>query len=237
MDKPNLLPIIEAQITQWDCWASERARAFLADVLRHTEASQPVDIDLAFELPCQDLAAMALESLVKATGYSADDFESISDCQHMKFSPSGFQLREYVNALLDVRSSCLMVLGHIEDAKELDREGHTECAIAEVRELIERLSVLEAAVESRHWIEEDLCRVVKSTKAEQEENRTKNQQKMQKARANKTSRHDWNAVRVLEAKLLATGKADHDLASIIQARLHVPPSTYRAWRKKRQLNH
>ncbi|AOE87948.1 hypothetical protein THL1_5401 [Pseudomonas sp. TCU-HL1] len=180
---------------------------------------------------------MALDGLVKTTGYSADDFESLSDCQHMKFSPSGFPLREYVNALLDVRSSCLMVLGHIEDAREFDREGHTECATAEVGELIVRLRSLETVVESRHWIDQDLWRVLKSAKAEQEEARTKNQKKMQKARAGKTGKHNWNAVMALEAKLLATGKADRDLASIIQARLEIPPSTYRAWRKKRQLNH
>ena len=33
MEKPGLLPIIEAQITQWDTWASERAREFLSGVV------------------------------------------------------------------------------------------------------------------------------------------------------------------------------------------------------------
>jgi hypothetical protein len=227
IEKPGLLPIIEAQITQWDTWASERAREFLSGVVSlagHT--GQRPDTIAMLELPCQDLAAMALASLVKSTGYSEDYFETRSDCLHMSSPVSGFHLPGYVGALLAVRVSCLCLLDNLEDAALFDSSGHGECAIEEARELIVRLSALEVVVEARRFVDKDLVRTVQAIKSE-------SASRMKKARENRPAMHDWDKVEKLERQLLEAGKSERDLAGIIHARLEVPKSTYRAWRKKR----
>jgi hypothetical protein len=227
MEKPGILPIVEAQITQWDCWASERAREFLSSVVGLIGHPGQLNHPAAMlELPCQDLAAMALESLTKATGYSVDYFETISDCLHMDSPVSGFHLPQYVSALLAVRASCLCVLNHLEDAALFDSLGHVACAVDETRELIERLAVLETVVEARHLVEKDLYRTVQAIKSE-------SASRMEKARANRPEKHNWLEVEKIERQLLAAGKSERDLAGIIHARTGIPPSTYRAWRKKR----
>ncbi|MDR7025320.1 hypothetical protein [Pseudomonas peli] len=227
MEKPGLLPIIEAQITQWDTWASERAREFIGSVVDLADRTdlRPDTITM-LELPCQDLAAMALESLVKATGYSEDYFETRSDCLHMGSPVSGFHLPQYAGALLDVRVSCLSVLDHLEDAALFDSSGHGACAIEEARELIARLSALESVVEARRFADKDLMLRVQTIKSE-------SASRMKKARENRPATHDWAEVERLERQLLGAGKSSRDLAGIIQARTGIPASTYRAWRKKR----
>ncbi len=226
MEKPGLLPIIEAQITQWDCGLSERAREFLsgiAGLIGRPDLGHPA---ATLEPPCKDLAAMALASLVQSTGYSEDYFETISDCLHMDSQVTGFHLPQYVSALLAVRASCLSVLNHLEDAALFDSQGHLACAADETRELIDRLAVLEAVVESRHLVEKDLFQTVQSIKSE-------SASRMKKARENRPEKHDWAEVEKLERQLLDAGKVERDLAGIIHARTGIPPSTYRAWRKKR----
>ncbi|EJM64586.1 hypothetical protein PMI29_03022 [Pseudomonas sp. GM49] len=233
MIKPDMLPIIEAHLTQWDCGESEYTREFLAGVILRAEIERaPIDIDLAFELPCQELAGRALDCLVKTTGYSPDWFESLSDCQHMKFSSFGFHLPKYVCSLLDVRSSCLLVLGHIEEARQFDPDSHAECAVEEVRELIKRLESLEMAVAERHFLQKDLHSTVEAEQAVRSEIAQKYRQKMETARAGRTALHDWAAVAKLEAELLATGKSRREFANIIERRLKIPKSTYREWRRK-----
>lgn len=227
MEKPGLLPIIQAQITQWDCWASERAREFFGGVVALMDRPEQLSQAAAMlELPCQDLAAMALESLVKATSYSEDYFETISDCLHMDSPVSGFHLPQYVSALLAVRACCLSVLNHLEDAALFDSQGHFACAADEARELIDRLTALEDVVEARHLVEKDLFRTVQSIKSE-------SASRMKKARENRPEKHDWAEVEKLERQLLESGKSERDLAGIIHARTGIAPSTYRAWRKKR----
>lgn len=227
MDKPGLLPIIEAQITQWDTWASERAREFLSGVVDLADRTdlRPDTITM-LELPCQDLAAMALASLVKATGYSEDYFETRSDCLHMSSPVSGFHLPQYAGALLDVRLSCLCLLDHLEDAALFDSSGHGACAVDEARVLIARLAALEGVVEARRFVDKDLMRTVKAIKSE-------SASRMRKARENRPATHNWAEVEKLERQLLDAGKGERDLAGIIHARTGIPASTYRAWRKKR----
>lgn len=227
MEKPGLLPIIEAQITQWDSWVSERAREFLGGVVELADRTGQQDESASMlELPCKDLAALALLCLTKATSYSADYFETISDCLHMDSPVSGFHLPLYVGALLAVRVSCLCVLDHLEEAKLFDRAAHAACAVEETRELIARLAALEAVIESRHLVEKELVRSVETIKSE-------SASRMKKARENRPAKHDWAEVEKLERQLLVAGKSERDLAGIIQARTGIPPSTYRAWRKKR----
>lgn len=128
------------------------------------------------------LAGWALDCLVKTTGYSPDWFESLSDCQHMRFSRFGFHLPEYVCSLLDVRSSCLSVLGHIKESRQFHPGGHAECAVEEVRELIKRLESLEKAVKERHWLQKDLHSTVQAEKTVRSETKQKHRQKMETAR-------------------------------------------------------
>lgn len=44
----------------------------------------------------------------------------------------------------------------------------------------------------------------------------------------------WIKVERLEAELLASGKSERDLSSIIEKRLGIPKKTYRDWRRKRK---
>ncbi|MGA3800670.1 hypothetical protein ACPCYX_23310 [Pseudomonas fluorescens] len=233
MIKPDMLPIIEAHLTQWDCGESEYMRGFLAGVILRAEIErEPIDVDLAFKMPCQELAGRALDCLVMTTGYSSDDFESLSDCQHMRFSRFGFHLPEYVCSLLDVRSSCLSVLGHIEDARQFDPNGHAECAVEEVRELIKRLESLERAVTARHSLQKNLRSLIKAEQIVRSETKQKHSQKMETARAERPVLYDWVAVAKAEAELLASGKSRRDLASIMEKRFGIPKTTYREWRRK-----
>lgn len=227
MEKPGLLPIVEAQITQWDCWASERAREFLSGVVGLIGQSGQSNYPTAMlELPCRDLAAMALDSLTKATGYSEDYFETRSDCLHMNSPVSGFHLPQYVAALLEVRVSCLCVLDHLEDAAQFDSQGHVACAVDEACELIDRLTALEDVVEARRFVDKNLFRTVRAIKS-------KSASRMKNARENRPEKHNWLEVEKLERQLIDSGKSERDLAGIIHARTGIPVSTYRAWRKKR----
>lgn len=56
---------------------------------------------------------------------------------------------------------------------------------------------------------------------------------LSQARKHRVPAHDWEAVAKLEASLLAAGKATRSLAGIIESRLGVPKTTYRAWRKRK----
>ncbi|MDH4560459.1 hypothetical protein [Pseudomonas sp. BN411] len=56
-----------------------------------------------------------------------------------------------------------------------------------------------------------------------------------KAAAEAPSRTEkWIRVERLEAELLASGKSERDLSSIIEKRLGIPKKTYRDWRRKRK---
>jgi len=100
----------------------------------------------------------------------------------MRFSRFGFHLPEYVCSLLDVRSSCLSVLGHIKESRQFHPGGHAECAVEEVRELIKRLESLEKAVKERHWLQKDLHSTVQAEKTVRSETKQKHRQKMETAR-------------------------------------------------------
>lgn len=159
MKKRDLLPIIESQLSQWDCSISQEARNFFRDELLVAHRSgKPLD-PKAIELPCQDITKMALACLVASTGYSAEDFETVSDCLHMRSSMAAHTAApQYTEALLNVLACCLFIHGYIED-------GSAELAANEVPELINRLEALERVVESRYWLEKDLHA---AAKAEQE---------------------------------------------------------------------
>ena len=156
MDKPGLLPIIESQVSQWDCGLSERARDFFNDLLlTASRTGKPLDIG-ALEMPCEDIASMAMACLVAFTGYSEEDFETVSDCLHMRSGMARHTASpQYVEAVLDVLACCLFTQNHIED-------GNVELAANEMPVLTQRLEHLERVVESRFWHEKGLYTAVES---------------------------------------------------------------------------
>lgn len=176
MEKPGLLPIIEAQISQWDCWLSERARDFLRDLLLAAQRTgTPLQLD-AMQRPCEDVASMARACLVASTGYSEEDFETVSDCMHMRSGMAPHTASpQYIEALLNVLASCLFTQGHIED-------GCAELAADEVPELIQRLEALERVVESRYWFEKDLHAAAKAERGRRAKVSASQREKAQKTR-------------------------------------------------------
>lgn len=176
MDKPGLLPIIESQISLWDCGLSERARDFFNDLLlTASRTGKPFDIG-ALDMPCEDIASMAIACLVAFTGYSEEDFETVSDCLHMRSSMARHTTSpRYVEALLDVLASCLFTQDHIED-------GCAELAANEIPELVQRLEALEREVASRYWLEKDLHAAAKSERGRRAKVSASQREKAQKTR-------------------------------------------------------
>lgn len=176
MDKPGLLPIIEAQITQWDCGLSERARDFLRDMLLTAQRTgNPPQLD-ALQMPCSDVASMARACLIAFTNYSEEDFETVSDCMHMRSSMARHTASpQYVEALLDVLASCLFIQDHIEDRC-------AELVANEIPELVQRLEALEREVASRYWLEKDLHAAVRAEHGLRANFSAKQREKAQKLR-------------------------------------------------------
>jgi hypothetical protein len=176
MEKPGLLPIIEAQTTQWDRAFSERARNFLLDLLiTARRTGKPLDIG-AMQMPCEDVANMALACLVEFTGYSEEDFETVSDCLHMSSGMARHTASpQYVEALLDVLASCLFTKSHIDD-------GSAELAANEVPVLAQRLEALEWVVGSRHWHEKTLYAAANSEREARAKVSSRQSEKAQKSR-------------------------------------------------------
>lgn len=225
MKKPSLLPLVESQISLWDAGLGERVIELVDDVFLTAETiKRPVEIE-RFRMPAEDMAEMAVSSLVPVTGYSADYFECVSDCLHMKSAASNTPSKDYVEKLLDVRASALALLQNLDDAVDLPKSGYADCAANEARELVIRIGSLNAVIESRRGLESDLHRAVKQT-------RRANQAKMEKARSERQPKYDWEAVAKMVSDLRAAGHSERDLSGLIQKRLGVPPSRYREWRKK-----
>lgn len=176
MDKPGLLPIIEAQITQWDCGLSERARDFFRDMLITAKRTgNPPQLN-AMKMPCSDVASMARACLIAFTNYSEEDFETVSDCLHMRSGMARHTASpHYVEALLDVLASCLYAQEHIED-------GCAELAANEIPELVQRLEALEREVASRYWLEKDLHAAAKTERGLRADFSAKQREKAQKLR-------------------------------------------------------
>lgn len=228
MSRPDLLPFIEEQISHWDCCAAIHAAEYLEEALTAAMVSRrPLDLE-SLAAPCRELAEMARAALVAVTGHDEGDFESVSDCLHMKgMLPMCAQAVDYGRALLEVLASCLFTLDSIEDElKDLVARG--------VRELLFGVEHLEQVVESRSWLDRVLLPAVDAEKAARSATEARHRQTMEKARAERVEKHDWEAVGRLEAELLASGKSARDLAGIIEKRLGVPKTTYREWRRSRK---
>jgi hypothetical protein len=225
--KPDLLQIIEAQISQWDCGISGRARDFLLNlIMASSQTGNPVDI-AALQMPCQDITRMAKVCLAAFTNYHEDDFESVSDCLQMKsIIPKHTTSPQYVEALFDVLASSLFTTSHIED-------GSADLASNEAGELARHLEALDQVIESRSCLERDMLVAAQAEKNARAETSSRHRKKMQVARAERTSNHDWAAVAKLEADLLAAGKPERNLAGIIEKRLGIPQNTYRDWRRRK----
>lgn len=227
MKKPDLLPIIEAQISQWDCGLSGRARDFLLNLIMAAgQTGAPLDI-AALKMPCQDITRMTRTCLTAFTDYHEDDFESVSDCLQMKsIIPQQTTSPQYVEALLDVLAASLFTLSHIED-------GNAELATNEASDLALHLRALDQVIESRSCLERDMLAIAQAEKNARAETASRHKKKMQVARAERTSSHDWAAVAKLEADLLEAGRSERNLAGIIESRLGIPQTTYREWRKRK----
>ena len=228
MSRPDLLPLIEEQISRWDCYTAAHAAEYLDGALSAAMVSRcPLDFE-TLVTPCQELASMAKAALVAVTGHDESDFESVSDCQHMKgMLPMCTQAADYARALIEVLASCLFTLDSIEDEIEdlVDRG---------IRELISGLEHLEHVVESRAWLDRTLLSAVDAEKAARNAIEARHRQMMEKARSERSGKHNWEAVERLEAVLLASGKSPRSLAAIIEKRLKVPKTTYREWRRSRK---
>ncbi|MCJ8168365.1 hypothetical protein [Atopomonas sediminilitoris] len=226
MDKHDILRTIESQITQWDCYMGNRAIDHFRATLDHASVTRrPIDIAM-IEPPCQDLAALARDCLVKFTGYSAEDFEDVSDCLHMRDISQDTTAPEYVKALLEVLASCLFILDLIENGP-IDLIGETVIALTRELEALGRI------IESRHSLEKDLLAKISAEKSIRAETKKGQEQRMRHARAQRAPRHDWKAVDELTAELVAGGKSERELAAIIHRRLGIPESSYRDWRRRK----
>lgn len=228
MSKPDLLLFIEEQISRWDCSTAVHASEYLEEALTTAMVSRiPLDLE-SLVAPCQELAVMARDALFAISSYDESDLESVSDCLHLKdMIPPYTVAPVYTKALLDLLASCLFTLDSIDDELE-------ELVTRGIRELLLGVEHLEHVVESRSWLDRVLLPAIEAEKVERSATQARHRQTMEKARAGREEKHDWEAVGQLEAELLASGKSERDLAAIIEKRLGVPKTTYREWRRSKK---
>jgi len=208
--RPPLLGVVQAQITPWDAMLAGDALCVLE--------TTPDEGQIAEQ--CAHLARHTLDCLLTFTGYSIHDFDSASDCHHARTGgvPETTSCPPYVVSLLQIRAGALAVAEQIED----------EIPISPglVGELVADLERMESVLASRDYLNSELAALIAAERAARAE-------KMEIARS--APREDalpWGAVAQLVEELRAAGKAERELAGIVEKRLGVPARRFREWRKK-----
>lgn len=146
-------------MTHWDRCLSERAQEFFGEEMKCSRITgKSLNVE-SMTRPLSDLSDMARQSLVALTEWSTGDFQSVSDCAHLKpFVSESVRSPLYSVALLDVLSHCLHTSCEIDTFLEFrnDPEGYQQLITGLLSDLVRMLQGLDYLTEERLGIESAL---------------------------------------------------------------------------------